>query len=391
MKQFHKLLSIIIVNLCFYVFVLSPVRAERATSATLGFKQTKYSGDEMTVSVLLQTGGSKVNAVKANFTYPSNLLEVISLNTANPLFEHYIDKDYSKPGVVRLSCYELDGVVGGGSIATVTFRGKASGTVTLAFSDDVAVLDADSANNILSKSEDSIFYISEYKKGKILGDTVSDDASLEFRHKDLLSDVILTSVYLNTGGELVNGVTADFSYPSTLLRVEKIDISNSIFDNFIEQDFTTSSDTVYLSCYSLEGVSGEGEIATVQFRVLQNGKATLEFTDSAAVAEASTSTNILGETDTGTYTINEDLSVLPETGVTTGSAVLDALIIIIALVMLALFVIAGFTMWGGIYLSLGKWEVEGRYEVGIGKDGIKKSKTQKKAKAKKAVTKKKKK
>jgi len=191
----------------------------------------------------------------------------------------------------------------------------------------------------------------------------AESATLEFRHGNFEEGTITTHVYLNTSGTLVNGVTADFTYPSDLLEVTELNTNDMLFTDYVEKDYSQSG-VIYISCYSIEGINGEGNIATVKFKTLKPGEAVLKFTDDVLVLDAENSENILSEAETGTYTINESLSTLPQTG--TESEVLTGLIALIAIVMIAIFTIAGFTMWGGIYFSLGKWELssEGSFEVG---------------------------
>lgn len=212
------------------------------------------------------------------------------------------------------------------------------------------------------------------------------NATLEFKHDTFEEGIITTHIYLNTSGASVNGVTADFTYPSDLLEVTELSTDNMLFIDYIENDYSQTG-IVYISCYSIEGINGEGNIATVKFKTLQSGEAVLKFTDDILVLEAENSENILSEAKTGTYTINENLSTLPQTGST--PEVLTGLIALIAIVMILIFTIAGFTMWGGIYFSLGKWELntEGSFEVG-GK-GKKKTKKRTPLKIKAASPKKK--
>ncbi len=191
-------------------------------------------------------------------------------------------------------------------------------------------------------------------------------ASLEFKHKSFENEIITTEIYLNTGGSTVNALTADFTYPVKLLKVIEIDSTDSIFSSFVEKDYSNDG-IVKISCFKIEGVNGSGNVATVKFKVLGEGEANLEFTSDAAVMDATTIENILTESAPGVYTINKNLDILPKTGIEENSITITALIALIVLVMIISLAIAGFTMWGGIYLSLGKWKVEGKYEVGLGK------------------------
>lgn len=208
----------------------------------------------------------------------------------------------------------------------------------------------------------------------------ADNATLEFKHVDFGDETVTTKLYLYTGGNTVSSVTADFTYPTDLLEVTGLDAADSVCTEIDRWDSSTPG-MVFISC-SLDGYT-DGGIAVVTFKVKEKGKATLQFTADAAVVAAATAENIMGEVEDAVYTISEDLTVLPETGTYSAAQVMYALIFLVALTMLVIFAITGFTIWGGIYLSLGKWKVEGKYEVGFGKGNRGKKKNNAKAEKKK--------
>lgn len=215
----------------------------------------------------------------------------------------------------------------------------------------------------------------------------SSGASLSFRHEDFSDGEIVTTIFLDTGEKEINAITADFTYPSNLLEVVEIKTSKSIFENFIELDHSLDG-IVFISGYSTEGISDEGTVATVVFKTLSPGVAQLKFTEETAVLSSSNSSNILDKKEETQYTITDTLSALPATGSETRVAA--GILAIILLVMIVIFALLGFTIWGGIYFSLGKWKVEGKYEVGMGKSKKRKSKSKKRGSKKKKPTKKKK-
>ena len=187
---------------------------------------------------------------------------------------------------------------------------------------------------------------------------------LEFKHIDFENDTIITSININTNEYEVNGVTADFTYSSDILEVVEIDTSNSLFESFAENDYSQTG-LVYLSCFSTNGVKGEGEIARIKFRVVSSGKATLQFTSDTVVLESDNSTNVLSIPETQIYTVNENLDVLPQTGADSNLIAITIIVFLIAIVMLVIFTLFGFTIWGSIYLSLGKWQIRTEAQIGI--------------------------
>ena len=209
----------------------------------------------------------------------------------------------------------------------------------------------------------------------------ASSATLEFKHKDFEDDKIITEIYLKTGSLYVNAVIADFTCPSELLEIQEINIEDSLFDNFIKKDYSNAG-TVYLSCYSSSGIRDEGNVATITFRALQEGEASLEFTNDASILKMADSSNILSEATSANYTISQDQLSLPETGTTEEVVTVTGLMILILLAMIILFTLMGFTLWGGIYFSLGKWEVKTEAGVELGKKGKGKKKPKLVAKAK---------
>lgn len=203
-----------------------------------------------------------------------------------------------------------------------------------------------------------------------------NQATLEFKHVSYDDGIVTTNLYLDTNGNTVYGVTADFTYSSNIIQIKEIDTENMLFDNYIETD-SSNNGFVYISCFSINGVNDKGNIATIKFESTQSGEAVLEFTDDVLVLDTN-SENILSEAIDGTYTITEDLEALPQTG--TEENILLALVAFILLIMIVIFAISGFTMWGGIYFSLGKWKVDTKGEFSIGKkDKKKKSKRKNKS------------
>jgi len=203
------------------------------------------------------------------------------------------------------------------------------------------------------------------------------NATLSFKHDDFADDIISMHIYLNTGGNSVTMVKADFQYPLELLEVKDVQTEDSICKESVVYDLTASG-VVALSCIPLESLTGEGNIATISFQAINDGEAIVKFTQDVGVFVDSLEENILAEPEPALYTIRRELSTLPETGSFTGSELLDALIILIGVIMIAVFTIAGFSVWFGVYLSLGKWKLEGKYEFGISKERKERTKSAKK-------------
>ncbi|MDD3647589.1 MAG: cohesin domain-containing protein [Candidatus Dojkabacteria bacterium] len=124
-----------------------------------------------------------------------------------------------------------------------------------------------------------------------------------------LNGTISIAVMINTGSHDINTVTADFTYPSSILQVVSIDTTGSEFEVQAESDYT--SGTVYISRGSTGSFTGIGEVVTVNFRGISSGTATLSFTDDALALDTDT-VDQLGTTSDGTVTVSS--SSLPNTG-----------------------------------------------------------------------------
>jgi hypothetical protein len=212
----------------------------------------------------------------------------------------------------------------------------------------------------------------------------ANGAIMKFTHIDIAEDnMILTSIYLEPSGNEVNSIIANFTYSSDLLEVVEIQKDYSMFSNFTSEDFSLPG-IIYIGAYSDEPVDYPGEVVRIKFKPKANGEAKLEFTQDAAAFGSGTPQEIPLDTESSTYTINNLSESLPETGMKEDILSLNALIALIGIAMIVIFVFAGVSMWGGIYISLGKWKGEFRGEIGIkGKDKGKKKKTSSKAKKKK--------
>lgn len=206
----------------------------------------------------------------------------------------------------------------------------------------------------------------------------SDSATLSFEKANATSNSISAYVVVDTKDSTIRAVTADFSYSPDILEFQKITINKNICKEVVKQDIS-SSGIIYLSCYIKDGYIGKGEIATVDFKIIQYENTKLLFSNNAVVMDAETHSDILSNAKPADITIPSSLSQLPQTGIQETDIFQGVLVLIIMLFILLL-TIAGFSTWGGIYLSLGKWEVEGRIKI---RSGTSKKSTKKAEKARK--------
>jgi len=144
---FQKSKDIIVLALFLLtVSFLGLSRGVEAQSASLYFAPSTFnvaSGEEFSVKVMLNTAGVEVNAVTSDFTYAPDLLEVVSVDSSNSVFDEVIEENYEESGVIYISMYmtptELfDGI---GEITTINFKALTDTKSELSFTQDVAVTD----------------------------------------------------------------------------------------------------------------------------------------------------------------------------------------------------------------------------------------------------------
>lgn len=120
---------------------------------------------------------------------------------------------------------------------------------------------------------------------------------------------IAVQVYVNTGGDGVNAVQADFSYPTAKMQFTSIDGTGSAFD--IDASSTGGNGTVSIARGHAGNVTGTALIATVHFTVIGTGSANMTFLNSSAVVRSSDNTNILTSTVGGNYTLDTAATPTP--------------------------------------------------------------------------------
>lgn len=107
------------------------------------------------------------------------------------------------------------------------------------------------------------------------------------------TQTLRVSVNLDTKGQAVNTVTADFAYPRELLELEEIQVQDSFVRIWFDKR-AQDGKVLLTGALPSPGFAGQSEVASVVFKALQEGTAELTFDANAAVFENGTSHNILG-------------------------------------------------------------------------------------------------
>lgn len=127
--------------------VVSPVYAAGGFSFSQSSGNYKV-GDTISVSVRVDTGSSPTNAVSANFTYPTNLLEYLSADATGSDFSISAVEKVNN-GTVSFDRGSYTPLTGDKLVQKANFKVLATGTATLNFtSDSIAVSSQDNSTNV---------------------------------------------------------------------------------------------------------------------------------------------------------------------------------------------------------------------------------------------------
>ena len=146
-----------------------------ARAATAGFyftsSATSYKvGDNFTVGIYENSGTGCANVVQADFSYPSNLLQVQSVSATGSKFESTATSNSSagNQSVVQYTTRKecgaaaTSGIAGDQLIATMNLKVIAAGTATLAFkSSSIVVSAADNKTNVAPTSSNRTFTLAQ--------------------------------------------------------------------------------------------------------------------------------------------------------------------------------------------------------------------------------------
>ncbi|MCH7604545.1 fibronectin type III domain-containing protein [Patescibacteria group bacterium] len=155
-----------------YIFILSFLllfsftQFAQAQTATLFFSPataTLTLGETIWITVMVDTGGEAVNALAAYFSYPADKLEAVGVNIGGSVMTLFAEQTAANGTVLISGGKPTPGFFGVQKVASVGFTAKSSsGTATLSFNSDAAVLrDSDNQNILnLSNSGQGIFTLS---------------------------------------------------------------------------------------------------------------------------------------------------------------------------------------------------------------------------------------
>ena len=113
------------------------------------------------VQVRANSGTTSVNAIEADFTYPANLIDFVSMDTTTSAYQTQAVGTGAN-GNITIARAQIGGLTGDQLVAIVTFKAKATGgNVNLAFINGTGLISSSSNANILPSLSSA--YGSQYK------------------------------------------------------------------------------------------------------------------------------------------------------------------------------------------------------------------------------------
>lgn len=126
-----------------------------------------------------------------------------------------------------------------------------------------------------------------------------------------IGDVFNVDVVVDTGGDPAAGVSAILNYDNTRLTAVQVTAGTVLAGTPLTNTINSSTGTIQYDTGNLSNnFTGRGTVATIQFRALAAGSATVNYvfnpgvtSNTSIVAAASSPTNLLTTVNGGTYTI----------------------------------------------------------------------------------------
>lgn len=150
-----------LIALLVFAFVV-PGFASAATVSVLPPTRAVTVGDLMTVRVSVNTAGVAINQGEGTLTYPSGLLDVVSVSKSSSIFSLWVGEPANAgAGLITWNGgLPTPGYSGGdGTMLTVVFRAKAAGTGVLALADAAVRANDGLGTDVLERTSPASFTI----------------------------------------------------------------------------------------------------------------------------------------------------------------------------------------------------------------------------------------
>lgn len=165
-KNLNKICVFIIIIFSLNLLIpFNDLQAENGTSLYLAPARGTYFVDStFDVSIFVNTGGKQINAVQVELKFPPDKLQVVNPSAGNSFISVWVAQptySNSKGTISFQGGIPNPGInTSSGLISTITFRGRASGTAEISFSDSCKVLLNDAnGTNVLTSVNKGIYTI----------------------------------------------------------------------------------------------------------------------------------------------------------------------------------------------------------------------------------------
>ena len=165
------------------------------------------SGDYFFVDVMADTQGENVNAIGAYVSYPSDLLEVVSVDTTGSPMEFIVERNYGLGSIEISGGSPTPGFSGVYHIATVEFHALEAGKAELSFLPASAVITDAGNQNIFDSSPGAIYEIGEATSSTSQEYVSSAESIAYVSPMEIFSDHSLLASLLGSAG-----LVADFLF-----------------------------------------------------------------------------------------------------------------------------------------------------------------------------------
>ena len=120
----------------------------------------------------------------------------------------------------------------------------------------------------------------------------------------VVGDTVLLDVLVDTEGKTVNAFSGTIDFPSAALKARAISKGNSIVDLWLVEPSITEDDSIVFEGLVLHpGFEGVGKVITIQFEVLQQGTAIVDFSSGLVLANDGYGTNVVKDFESATLSI----------------------------------------------------------------------------------------
>ncbi len=275
---------------------------------------------DFTVQVMEDSGSVPVNAVQANLTYPTNLLDVVSIDTSSSAFTTVAESTVAN-GNIRIGAGVATGAAGKTNeqlVATIHFKSKsAAGTATVNFTAGTELVESVNNSVMLGGLDNTT-------GGTYTVNASAPSAPSGHIYVTPASSTVATNagfnveIRENSGLTAVNAIQANLTYPASSLDVTGISTSSGAFS--IVAEASASNGNIQIGLGTGAGTAaktGDQSVAVIQFKAkTATGLANVEFASGSAIIDAATNNDILSSLTNasgGSYTINA-VSTQPRSG-----------------------------------------------------------------------------